>query len=194
MVVPKTSTFLLIALWSLSSVVAAESTGGPCAHAFPSRLALLKGAQPTEGTVCCQEKGKLAGEKVRPVKVTQENFVKEVKEAETVVLLDFWAEWCLPCLELEPILDKLAIEFAGRVKICKINVDENPRLVAEYVPDNIFPCLILMKDGIRIERRHGTDPEMKPEIFLRNWFKEHLEKEKTQPEIRNSKQIQNSKS
>ncbi|MBI4663945.1 MAG: thioredoxin [Verrucomicrobia bacterium] len=106
--------------------------------------------------------------------VTRENFNKEVRQAKILVLLDFWAEWCAPCRELDPILEKLAAEFAGRIKICKINADDQPGLVAQHVPDNIFPCLILMKNGKMIERRYGTDPKMNPEAFLRRWITANL--------------------
>ena len=115
-----------------------------------------------------------ATEKTLIFAVTARNFELEVKRAETLVLLDFWAEWCLPCLELEPIIKKLSVELQNRVKICKINIEENPALVAEYVPDNIFPCLILMKHGRLIDRRYGTDPKMKPDAFLRQWITQHL--------------------
>jgi len=108
------------------------------------------------------------------VAVTKENFDQEVNRAESLVLLDFWAEWCVPCHEIDPVLEKLAPEYAGRVKICKINVDDNPDLVADYVPDNIFPCLILMKNGELLDRQYGTDPKMEIEPFFHKWFGSYL--------------------
>ncbi len=84
------------------------------------------------------------------------------------------AEWCLPCLELEPILIQATAEFIPRVKVCKINVDENPKLVADYVPDNMFPCLVLLRHGELVDRRYGTDPKMEPAAFLKHWLGEHL--------------------
>ena len=90
-------------------------------------------------------------------------------------MLDFWAEWCVPCLELEPILEAIAAEHGSKIKICKINVDDNPNLVAEYVPDNIFPCLILMKNQILKDRVYGTDPDMEPKDFLEKWIRQHSE-------------------
>lgn len=107
--------------------------------------------------------------------ITQSTFAKEVLQSRSLVLLDFWAEWCLPCLELEPLLEKMAATFGSQLKLCKINVDENTELVAEYVPDNIFPCLILLRDGKVLDRRYGTDPKMEPEAFLRSWIQQHLE-------------------
>lgn len=108
--------------------------------------------------------------------VTNDNFNSLVLESDKLVLLDFWAEWCLPCLEIEPILEELAGTYADSISICKIEVDTNPELVTEYVPDNIFPCLILIKDGKIVERRYGTDPEMEIKPFFIQWFNSHLEK------------------
>ena len=116
------------------------------------------------------EKAATAG----PVDVSEETFESEVLEAEGLVLLDFWAEWCFPCREIEPVLETMAREFSGRIKICRINVDEEPELVADYVPDNIFPCLILMREGRLVERRYGADPKMEIEPFFRQWISAHL--------------------
>lgn len=110
-----------------------------------------------------------------PVKVSEETFATEVLESDSLILLDFWAEWCVPCLELEPILEELAAEQGSRLKICKINVDDNPKLVAEYVPDNMFPCLILIKNQALKDRVYGTDPNMEPKAFLDQWIRQHAE-------------------
>jgi len=109
--------------------------------------------------------------------VTENNFAEVVGNEKGLVLLDFWAEWCLPCVELSPILDKLSPTYQGRVKFCKINVDENMKLVQEYVPDIMFPCLVLLKDGKVLDRIYGTDPEMEPKKFFDDWFSEYLPKE-----------------
>lgn len=108
------------------------------------------------------------------VDVTEATFEAEVRNAAGLVMLDFWAEWCVPCHEIDPVLEQLAPEYRGRVKICKINVDDNPELVAEYVPDNIFPCLILMRNGELLDRQYGTDPKMEIEPFFRMWFSSYL--------------------
>ena len=107
--------------------------------------------------------------------VTDENFEKEVLQSEHLVLLDFWAEWCLPCLELNPVLEAIAPDYRGRVKICKIEVDSNPESVTEYVPDNIFPCLVLMREGKVIDRKYGTAPGIPAKEFLKNWFNLNLQ-------------------
>ena len=110
----------------------------------------------------------------KPVTVTTENFATEVSSSEQLILLDFWAEWCLPCLEIEPLLETIATDLGEQIKICKINVDDNPDLVAEYVPDNMFPCLVLMTNNTLIERVYGTDPDLEPKVFLDQWIGKHL--------------------
>lgn len=112
--------------------------------------------------------------KSKPVIVTEANFETEVVAAKQLVLLDFWAEWCLPCLEIEPLLESIAADLGAQIKICKINVDDNPNLVADHVPDNMFPCLILMTNNTLIERVYGTDPKMEPKAFLDQWIDKYL--------------------
>ncbi len=80
------------------------------------------------------------------VTLTQENFPAEVLKASTPVLVDFWAEWCGPCKMIGPILDELAEEYDGRVKIGKVNVDQQVALAAEYSVRAI-PTLLLFKEG-----------------------------------------------
>jgi thioredoxin 1 len=80
------------------------------------------------------------------IALTQTNFSAEVIESSTPVLVDFWAEWCGPCKMLSPILDELASEYEGRVKIGKVNIDEHQSLATEYGVRAI-PTLLLFKDG-----------------------------------------------
>ncbi|HEV2391587.1 MAG TPA: thioredoxin [Verrucomicrobiae bacterium] len=82
----------------------------------------------------------------RIVSLTQDNFSKEVLESEKPVLVDFWAEWCGPCKMLAPILDELAQEYDGRVRIAKVNIDEHQGLAAEYGIHSI-PTLLLFQQG-----------------------------------------------
>ena len=80
------------------------------------------------------------------VTLTQENFAAEVLQASAPVLVDFWAEWCGPCKMIGPILDELAEEYSGRVKIGKVNIDEHQGLATEYGVRAI-PTLLLFHQG-----------------------------------------------
>src|SRR5689334_16694519 len=80
------------------------------------------------------------------LKVSDASFETDVLKSSTPVLVDFWAEWCGPCKMIAPILDEAAPSYVGKVKITKINVDENPQTPAKYGVRGI-PTLILFKDG-----------------------------------------------
>jgi len=80
------------------------------------------------------------------ITLTEENFAKEVLQSTTPVLVDFWGEWCPPCRALAPILDELAAEYDGRVKIGKVNTEEQPSLAAEYGIKAI-PTLLFFSQG-----------------------------------------------
>ena len=80
------------------------------------------------------------------VHITDDTFEAEVLEAEQPVLVDYWAEWCGPCRMIAPILDDVAADYAGRVKICKLNVDENQATPPRYGIRGI-PTLMLFRNG-----------------------------------------------
>jgi thioredoxin 1 len=80
------------------------------------------------------------------IALTQENFAKEVLESTSPVLVDFWAEWCGPCKMISPILDELADEYDGKVKIGKVNIDEQQGVAAEY-GIRAIPTLLLFHKG-----------------------------------------------
>jgi len=90
--------------------------------------------------------------------VSDENFEGEVLKAPLPVLIDFWAPWCGPCRAIAPIVDELAREYAGKLKIVKMNVDDNPRTPARYGVRGI-PNLILFKDGEVQEQIVGAVPK-----------------------------------
>jgi len=89
------------------------------------------------------------------VTLTQENFSQDVLQSQTPVLVDFWAEWCGPCKMIGPLLDELADEYNGKVKIGKVNVDEQQALAAQYGVRAI-PTLLLFKQGQIAEQMVGS--------------------------------------
>lgn len=80
------------------------------------------------------------------LKITKDNFEQEVLRSDKPVLLDFWAEWCMPCKMAAPTLEQIASEMDGKVKVGKVNVDEEPELMRQFHIMNI-PAFFVMKDG-----------------------------------------------
>lgn len=87
--------------------------------------------------------------------LTEENFKQEVLDSSIPVLVDFWAEWCGPCKMIAPLIDELAGEYSGKIKICKLNVDDCPQTTAKYSIFSI-PTLLIFKNGKPIEQLVGA--------------------------------------
>ncbi len=96
---------------------------------------------------------------------TDDNFEADVLQADTPVLVDFWAEWCGPCKMIAPILDEVAKEYQGRLKIVKVNVDDNADTPAKYGVRGI-PSLILFKDGNVVATKVGALTKSQLAAFL----------------------------
>ena len=94
--------------------------------------------------------------------LTETTFDEEVGASEEAILVDFWAEWCGPCKMIAPILEEIATEQAGKVRIAKVNVDENPDLALRYNVMSI-PTLIVFQDGLPKQTLIGS--KRKPQLL-----------------------------
>ncbi len=94
----------------------------------------------------------------KPITINDSNFDEIVLQAETPVLVDFWAPWCRPCLMAAPVLEELAEEYSGRITITKLNVDQNQRAAAKYGIMAI-PNLIIFKKGQPFSQIVGYKPK-----------------------------------
>ena len=106
----------------------------------------------------------MASDKV--VNVTDDSFESEVKQSQVPVLVDFWASWCAPCKAISPMIDDLADQFDGQVKVVKVNVDENPATPGQFGVRGI-PTLILFKDGEVVDQMVGAVPKGQLEELLK---------------------------
>ena len=101
--------------------------------------------------------------------VTDASFSTDVLKASGLVLVDFWAEWCGPCKAIGPALEELAGEFAGKLTVAKVNIDENPMTPNNFAVRGI-PTLILFKDGQPIATQVGALPKSR----LKDWIEKSL--------------------
>ena len=92
------------------------------------------------------------------IEVTDESFQTSVLNSSQPVLVDFWAPWCGPCRMMGPVVDELATEFKGSVKVCKVNVDDCPAVAQKYEIESI-PLLVVFKSGEIHERFLGVQPK-----------------------------------
>ena len=103
------------------------------------------------------------------VTIENGNFDAEVIQSDTPVLVDFWAEWCMPCKMVAPVLDQLSQDYAGRLKIAKVDVDNNGEIAQKFNIVSI-PTLLLFKDGDVVGQQVGAVPRE----TIEGLFKDHL--------------------
>ena len=103
------------------------------------------------------------------VPVTDATFEAEVLKSDTPVVVDFWAEWCGPCRQIGPALEELSEELGDKIKVAKVNVDENPSIPAQLGVRGI-PALFLFKDGQVVSNKIGAAPK----AALQNWIESEI--------------------
>jgi thioredoxin len=99
----------------------------------------------------------IENETVAPVTVTDADFAAEVEQAEGLVMVDFWAAWCGPCRAIAPVVSQLAQEYAGRVKVAKLDVDANPQAMMRFGVRSI-PSILFFKGGKLVDGVVGAVP------------------------------------
>jgi thioredoxin 2 len=136
---------------SAEPVVVACPSCGAGNRVSPERVA--ENLQPV-----CGQCGAVLSAEGHPVAVTDDTYAREVEQSSLPVLVDLWAPWCRPCLMIAPTLEAIAREMAGRLRVAKVNVDENPGTAGRLGVQGI-PTLIVVKDGREVDRIVGALPK-----------------------------------
>jgi thioredoxin len=116
------------------------------------------GRQPVRGRCKTALAVPAAADAPRPMTVTDATFATEVERSAMPVLVDAWAPWCGPCRMISPIVDQLAADLAGRARVAKLNVDENP-VTADRLNVRSIPMLLVFKGGREVDRIVGVQPK-----------------------------------
>ena len=99
----------------------------------------------------------------KTIEVTDDSFQSEVLESEVPVLVDYWAPWCGPCRMAAPVLEKIADEYDGQLKVCKVNVDENREVASKYGIMSI-PTMFVFKQGELVDQITGVTPSFEADL------------------------------
>ena len=103
---------------------------------------------------------------MKTVDVTYENFEEEILRSQLPVLVDFYADWCGPCRMLSPVMEEIANEFAGKIKVCRVNADKQTKLAAKYRV-NALPTVIAFRNGERVDSSVGVKTKQQILMLLR---------------------------
>src|SRR4051795_1863942 len=122
-----------------------------------TRMKHSLGTAPAEGR-CSVPRPKEDSGNMAALEITSSNFQGEVVESDLPVLVDFWAEWCGPCRMVGPVVDEISQDFAGRIKVAKLDVDAEPGLAGRFGVLSI-PTIVLFKDGEVVEQSIGAKPK-----------------------------------
>ncbi len=100
-----------------------------------------------------------------PIELTKDNFDKTIEEADIPVLVDFWAPWCGPCRVIAPYLEEITKEYKGKIKVCKVNVDQVPEIATRFQIMSI-PALMIFSQGKVLETKLGSLPKQEIIKFI----------------------------
>ncbi|MCY4263356.1 MAG: thioredoxin TrxA [Gammaproteobacteria bacterium] len=110
------------------------------------------------------------------VQVTDSSFDQDVLQSESPVLVDFWASWCGPCKMIAPIVEQVATEYDGKLKVCKLDVDANPETAAKYGIRGI-PALVMFNDGAQMTKdKEGAEVQPKVGALSKTQLSEYIDK------------------
>lgn len=142
----------------------AETIQISCSSCGAANRIPLDKLQPGRAPVCGRCKTPLPAD-AAPAIVTDGTFSEQVERSPLPVLVDFWAPWCGPCRILSPVVEQLAVEFAGRIRVAKMNVDDNPVTASRFDVRGI-PALVLFRGGKEAGRQVGAQPKSE----LKRWL------------------------
>lgn len=155
----------LPALLTLDEGRVESRAGGITAGDIDAHADFLMGQGPLPKETVAQTQAK-ADSGAAPVPVTDSSFPRDVLESDIPVLVDFWAPWCGPCHMVAPVLDRIAAQYAGKVKIAKLNVDENPYTARQFQAMSI-PMLLMFKGGQPVGKLVGAHPQPNIENLIK---------------------------